>query len=41
MKNVKTFLGFLGDRLADKPIKLISKLEIKKSTLKQKAEKSY
>ena len=40
IKNIKTFLSFLGDRLKINPWKSLSKLVIKKSVSKPKAAKN-
>jgi hypothetical protein len=39
MKNVKSFLGFLGDRLADKPIKISIKVGDKEVNIEAKSRK--
>jgi hypothetical protein len=39
MKNVKGFLGFLGDRLADKPIKISIKVGDKEVNIEAKSRK--
>jgi len=39
MKNVKGFLGFLGDRLADKPIKINIKVGDKEVNIEAKSRK--
>lgn len=39
MKNVKSFLSFLGDRLADKPIKINIKVGDKEVTIEAKSRK--
>ncbi len=39
MKNVKSFLGFLGDRLADKPMKISVKVGDKEVNIEAKSRK--
>jgi hypothetical protein len=39
MKNVKSFLGFLGDRLADKPMKISVKVGDKEVNISAKSRK--
>ncbi|MGI2907751.1 hypothetical protein [Tolypothrix sp. VBCCA 56010] len=41
MKNVKSFLGFLGDRLGDKPMKINMKVgdKVKEVTIEAKSQR--